>query len=148
MNERKQARQIDLATGGDPDALQGLIIDYHASLRAALDGKMDVALGRYIDPDDVLQEAYAAAFKTIGGCRFDGPPAFYKWLERIALNELKDQQRALKRQKRDITREVHGSAQTRTSYPDLTDRLAAPDSIVCRRFDVSTFRPTGNPPDR
>ena len=133
VNEHKRRQQIELAVGGDSDALQGLIIEYHAPLRTALEGMVDPAMRRHLDPDDVLQEAYAAAFKTIGGCRFDGPPAFYKWLERIALNELKDQQRALKRQKRDITREVHGSAQTRTSYPDLAERLVAPDSTPSRR---------------
>ena len=133
MNERERAEQIELAAGGDLDALQRLIIEYHVPLRTALEGMMDAAMRRVIDPDDVLQEAYTAAFRAISGHHFDGPAAFYRWLERIALNELKDQQRALKRQKRDVAREVREPAQTRTSYPDLMHRLTATDSTPSRR---------------
>lgn len=133
MNEPERIAQLELATEGDADALQRLIIHYHPQLRTALDGLMDRAARSFVDPDDVLQEAYASAYQTITGCCFDGPGGFYKWLERIALNKLKDQQRAAGRQKRDHAREIRSCVDTGTSYPDLVQRLASPDSTPSRQ---------------
>ena len=134
MNEPERIAQLELATKGDGDALQRLIIHYHPQLRTALDGLMDRGVRSFVDPDDVLQEAYASAYQTIARCRFDGPGGFYKWLERIALNKLKDQQRAAGRQKRDRAREIRDSAETGASYPDLVYRLASPDSTPSRQI--------------
>ena len=134
MNEPERIAQLELATKGDGDALQRLIIHYHPQLRTALDGLMDRGVRSFVDPDDVLQEAYASAYQTIAGCRFDGPGGFYKRLERIALNKLKDQQRAAGRQKRDRAREMRSRADTGASYPDLVQRLASPDSTPSRQI--------------
>lgn len=133
MNEPERIAQLQLATKGDADALQRLIIHYHPQLRTVLGGLMDRAARSFVDPDDVLQEAYASAYQTITGCRFGGPGGFYKWLERIALNKLKDQQRAAGRQKRDHAREIRSCVDTGTSYPDLVQRLASPDSTPSRQ---------------
>jgi len=127
MDETDCRTELDRATGGDADALQRLILHYHAPLRAAVDAKMDAPVRRYLDVDDVLQEAYVAAFKSVRGCRFSAPGAFYKWLERIALNELVDQRRALARRKRDVARDARQPVDAASSYPDLLNRLAAAD---------------------
>lgn len=133
MDERERAQQIELATSGDADALQRLIVFYHGPLSGVLSNEIGPAERRYVDPDDLLQETYIAAYKSIAACRFKSPAAFYKWLETIAISRLKDQQRAARRQKRDVAREMRRSTGTRTSYPDLVDRLAAPDSTPSRR---------------
>ncbi|MCP4591078.1 MAG: sigma-70 family RNA polymerase sigma factor [bacterium] len=132
MDEKQRAAQIELATKGDQGALQRLVVDYHAPLRAFLAGQLDGVWRRRIDPDDVLQDAYVAAFRTVSTCRFDGPPQFYKWMEAIAHNALKNIQRGLKSRKRDIAREIHGAPGSRTSYPDLVGRVAASDSTPSR----------------
>lgn len=132
MNENEQRALVKQAADGDPDALQRLIVCYHDPLRSAIERQTEPNVRRHIEPDDVLQDAYAAAFKAIAGCRFDGPPQFYKWLEKIAVNTLKNRQRALKRQKRDIAREQCGSQSPRTSYPVLLERLSAPDGTPSR----------------
>jgi RNA polymerase sigma factor (sigma-70 family) len=66
--------------------------------------------------------------------RFDEPAHFRNWLKRIALERLKDAQRALRRQKRDIGREVAARTTATTSYPNLIQRLAADDSTPSRRI--------------
>ena len=132
MNEQERSVQVELAARGDQDALQRLIVLYHAQLSGILHDRITAAEQRHIDPDDVLQDAYAAAFRAITDCRFDGPGAFYKWLETIALNVLKNRQRDLRAQKRDAAREIHGSLDTTTSCPDLVHRLAAPESTPSR----------------
>ena len=134
MDEQERAAQVELAAGGDQDALQRLIVWYHGPLRGVLEGEMDGPLRRHIDPDDVLQETYIAAFKAVSGCEFDGPGGFYKWLETIARNQLKDQQRALKSKKRDIARNLSGQPTMTASYPDLLPRLPGGDSTPSRQL--------------
>ena len=126
-------RQVKLATQGDADALQRLVVEYHRSLHGVVDGAMDRSLRRHFGPEDILQAAYAAAFKAVSEARFDSPAAFYKWLETIALHELKNHRRSLQTKKRDAGREIHGSTGASTSYPDLLRRVAAPDSTPSRR---------------
>lgn len=94
MNDKQQAILVQRATAGDPDALQALLAEYHGDLRALMEHQIAavVPAGR-IDPEDILQDAYVAAFRTVAGCRFDGPRAFHAWLERIVLNRLADESR-------------------------------------------------------
>lgn len=128
MDEAQRAELVSEASKGDPDAIQKLLILYHPALRSAVREHVRDALRPLIDPDDVLQEAYAQAFLAVKGCVFDGPAAFYRWLEKIALNQLKDYQRALARQKRDVRRVRRGPDGATSSYADLADRLTAADS--------------------
>ena len=230
MDEAQAAEQLELAVAGDQDAWQRLIVHYHGPLRHKLAARMDDAVRRQLDVDDVLQDAYVAAFKAlavpprerkrpatpnrdreraakpnrerkrpakpnrerkrpasdvasdappaehtprgtavpagsspsqgtadtavppaehapggtavpavsspsqdtadtavppIGPPSFDSPAGFYKWLETIAFNRLRDQQRALHRQKRDIAREAADRPDPSTSYPDLLNRVSA-----------------------
>jgi RNA polymerase sigma-70 factor, ECF subfamily len=134
MDERQRAEQVESAVSGDADALQRLIVHYHAALRAVVAGCLDDAARARLDPDDVLQDAYAAAFKGVCGCRFDGPAGFYAWLETIALNTLRNHQRALLRQKRNVAREQRRPAAAESSYLDLARRGAASDTTPSRHF--------------
>lgn len=150
---------------GDADALQRLIVHYHAPLHRAVDRRIEPDLRRRLDADDVLQQAYVNAVKALpdpnrdrkraasqnrdrkraanpnrdrqraeaSALRFDGPAGFYKWLEAIAVSRLKDQQRALRRQKRDIAREARDPREAAASYPDLVERLAGAEPTPSRR---------------
>ena len=130
----EQAERLQQAVKGDEEALQQLIVQCHGPLYGVLEGRMGSTLRRHVDPDDVLQEAYVAAFKSITRCSFDGPGGFYKWLERIALDRLKDIQRGLKRKKRDIGRRHTGPGVAASSYPDLLERLTAAQSTPSRHL--------------
>jgi len=64
--------------------------------------------------------------------RFDTPAGFYKWLEAIALNVLKNMQRDLHRRRRDVAREVHAAARADSTYTDMLDRLTQTGSTPSR----------------
>ncbi|MGD8450816.1 MAG: sigma-70 family RNA polymerase sigma factor [Phycisphaerae bacterium] len=96
------------ACAGDADALQTLLVREHARLRRLVDEAIGARYRRYVDAEDVLQDAYAALFA--GGLSPQGdvsPAAFQRWVERVALNKLRDMQRALRRRRRDIDRNRH-----------------------------------------
>jgi RNA polymerase sigma-70 factor, ECF subfamily len=132
MDEHDLAADIERAVAGDGDALQRLIVHFHAMLRGVVAAARDADLHSRIDPDDVLQQAYVSAFQGLAQCRFAGPAPFYKWLETIALSRLEDFQRAERRKKRDAARAACPVADSTSSYPDLIYRLAGPDSTPSR----------------
>jgi RNA polymerase sigma-70 factor (ECF subfamily) len=134
MDEQERAEQLKKMMKGDRDALQRLILHYHPALRKHLEMEVGAALRRHVDPDDVLQHTYTNAFKALPGCSFDGPGGLYKWLEKIADNQLKDRIRALYRDKRDINREVRNDSYTSSSYAELVERLASPQSTPSRQL--------------
>ncbi len=120
MTDEQLQEQIRAAADGNGDALQQLIVHYHVPLREAVVLRLDQATRRYFEPEDVLQDTYISAFKSVGSCRFEGPDAFFSWLLTIAVNRLRDLQRRLRRQKRDVHREVHGVSGRQTSLLELT----------------------------
>ncbi len=133
MNEEDRAAHVQLAAGGDSDALQRLIVYYHAPLHGVVGRALSADAGPHLDPDEVLQDTYVAAFRAVVGCKFDGPGGFYKWIEKIALNQLRNRRRDLRRKKRDVTREIVARNQT-TSHSDLLARVISPQSTPSRQL--------------
>jgi RNA polymerase sigma-70 factor (ECF subfamily) len=148
MPSDARTEDVTLVAQGDADALQRLLVHYHVTLRRHVDRIADPALRHRVEPEDVLQQAYVAAYEALAGAddayTFDHPGHFYKWLEQIATNKLRDLERSLRRQKRDVTREatnaggqVPGQA---TSVPQLIERVAARDatpSVHLRREEAA-----------
>jgi RNA polymerase sigma-70 factor, ECF subfamily len=110
MKPHERVAYVQRAAAGDGDALQRLLLEYHGPLRRLVESRLAPALRVRLDAEDVLQDAYVAAFRAIREGRdelaFADPAAFYGWLERIVLNMLHDAQRAARRRKRDVGREA------------------------------------------
>lgn len=106
MNERERDELAALAGEGDRDAIQRLIVHYHPILRAKIAREISGEFARHIDAEDVLQHAYIEVFNSFDASRFTVAGGFYKWIEQIALNDLRDMKRGLRRQKRDVWRNV------------------------------------------
>lgn len=140
MSEGERAAAVNEAVNGNADALQRLIVHYHEMLHTRVDRQIKPALRRHVDAEDVLQQVYVSAFGSVGKCSFDGPGGFYKWLETIALEKLAVMERDLRRQKRDIGRDVHeGSfaphgSNGHSSYPDLFARFSASGSTPSKHL--------------
>lgn len=140
MTETERAEHMVRAAAGDANALQRLLIEYHAALRRLVDGRIDAAFRRRWEPEDVLQDAYIDAFQAldrpVGAPQFGSPAAFYKWLERIVLNRLTDAQRSLCSAKRDVARELPVDRSPRpdcsTTCQDLLGRLSASGTTPSR----------------
>lgn len=134
MDEPSRSLDVQRAAAGDADALQRLIVHYHGPLRGRIQGLIHHEMRSRVDPDDVLQQAYVAAFRTVASCRFDGPAAFYGWLETIAVSRLRDQERAWRQEKRDVAREAAQPPSLTASLPALIDRLSASEPTPSRRM--------------
>jgi len=135
MDEEKLMSLLVDADRGDADAFQSLVVHYHATLRTTIARRIGAHFQTKIEPDDVLQNAYIAAFEHVGECAFDGPGGFYKWLEKIALNELNQRVRGLNRQMRDVGREIGQPAGVaNTSYQGLLANISAGDPTPSRQL--------------
>ncbi|MCP4591093.1 MAG: sigma-70 family RNA polymerase sigma factor [bacterium] len=161
MGEQRSVSDAERVSGGDADALQRLIVHCHETLHRAVARVRSAALVNRIDPDDVLQQAYVVAFKTlcaVPACegaedgdssatspakeerpasappRFANTGHFYKWLEAVALNRLRDAERELRSQKRDVAREVPQGASPSASYPNLVHQLVADGATPSREM--------------
>jgi len=140
MNELERIECVRAAVAGDGDALQRLIVHYHGTLSAVVDNAMDATLRPHVAPDDILQDAYASAFKSVTSCAFESPGGFYKWIETIALNRVREVRRGLQRGVRDIRRRRApgaghgpGPCDRASSYVGLAERVTDPGSTPSRR---------------
>jgi RNA polymerase sigma-70 factor (ECF subfamily) len=91
---------VGRAVAGEPLALDRLLLAHYGSLHARVDKRLPQRLRTTVAPEDVIQETFAEAFRTIGGFKADGPDAFYRWLVTIADHRLVDAVRAHRAAKR------------------------------------------------
>jgi len=135
VDDSVQATRLCKAIDGDGDAIQQLVVGFHGALCTFVSQRMTPEMRRLIEPEDVLQEAYAAAFKTIRGCRFEGPAAFYGWLEAIAASQLARLRRERATAKRGGDRAQAVQPMRRaggTTYPSLLERFSSPGATPSR----------------
>jgi RNA polymerase sigma-70 factor (ECF subfamily) len=153
VDEQVRAQLVARASAGDAGALQPLLMHYHPVLTRFIQRRIAARLRRHVDPEDVLQQAYVTAFKSIADAAFEGPSGFYKWLEQIALARLHDAARDLRRKKRDIRRDLHddsargrgaarvrgggaggGAGRWQSSWPGLLAQLSGGGSTPSRKL--------------
>jgi len=128
---------LSQAASGDPLAIQKLILLHHARLRPIAAQRMPAALREKLEPEDVLQEVYAAALRQFHRFEPRGPDAFFRWLVRILDSKLIDAQRRYRAAARDVRREAPGAAaDTPSGYEQLAARVAidslTPSRVVAR----------------
>lgn len=107
------------AAGGNGDALEQLLCHYHRRLIGFVRRKIGVQWQARIDAEDVVQEAYVAAFESISGFNYGGEDWFYHWMTRIIDHRFYSQVRRLSTQKRSAAREV---APAGSSYSSMLER--------------------------
>ena len=82
--------QIARAVAGDRAALEGLLLDCHDRLTAAVADGMPAELRRTASAEDILQEVYIDAFRRIGDFEPRGRGPFFAWLLAITRHKLLD----------------------------------------------------------
>lgn len=81
------------ARGGDEAASRTLFDRHAASLRVRVRRKMPASVRRKLAESDVIQEAYLAAFRSLGEFEDRGEGSFAKWLGGIVEHKVKDETR-------------------------------------------------------
>ncbi len=101
-----EASLIALAVSGDGPALEALLLANHHRLEERMRKRISSAYAGRIGVEDVLQETYTAAFRSIGSFTPDSSDAFYRWLVSLAEHRLQDMIKGLNAAKRGGGRKV------------------------------------------
>lgn len=105
------------------------------SLRAFVQRRIPARFQHLIDVDDVLQEIWIVAFRTVRSFRQNRPDAFERWLTTIARSTLAQVLRVARGFGRDGNgRFVHGDGQRGTSSSHVFAHLRAPQVSPSREF--------------
>jgi RNA polymerase sigma-70 factor, ECF subfamily len=121
---------VERAIAGEPLALDRLLLDAYPKLLARVDQKLPTDLRSTIAPEDIIQDAFTTAFRSIATFRPEGPDAFYRWLTAIADNRVIDAVRAHHAAKRGGGRAAAGPE--RSSIAALIDLVAINDRTPSR----------------
>ena len=120
------------AAAGDADAAQRLFVTHHERLMGLAVRRIGADWRGKIEAEDVLQDAYAAAWGTIGKFEYRGEDSFFHWMARIVDERFLDRVRGLRRKKRDAAREAGRGAAGVSKAETLLGRLAADETGVSR----------------
>lgn len=111
------------AKAGQPLALKRLLLAHGGPLRTRIAKGVPPRFRSVLAPEDILQETFADAFRTIEGFEPVGKDAFYRWLSTIADHRLVDAVRALKTARRGGDRTPAANT-ARSSIANLVDIVA------------------------
>lgn len=134
------------ARGGDPRAIEQLLVGHRQKLRQMVAVRMDDRLAIRVDPSDVAQDVLATAFVKLPEYLRARPLAFYPWLRQLAWKRLVELHRQhVQARKRSVTREEpRGMAISEQSAIQLADRLAAsqtsPSGQIVKREERQRVR--------
>ncbi|MCG8511027.1 MAG: ECF-type sigma factor, partial [Rhodospirillales bacterium] len=95
-----QDELVSAARAGDRLAIERLFLMLHPRLRNRIARKIPNELSATLGPDDVLQETFAKAIRSIKTLEPCNVEQFYRWLATVAEHRLLDmirERRALKR---------------------------------------------------
>lgn len=130
------------AAGGDVEALEALFVVMHDRFLGLARRKVGVDWQGKIDPDDIMQEVYIAAFSGISGFKPEGADAFYRWVAAIIDHRFIDAVRRLRRLKRDVKRQQRMPSRI-SRHESLVVRLGEthgqPSKIIRRQDAIGTL---------
>jgi RNA polymerase sigma-70 factor (ECF subfamily) len=111
------------AKAGEPLALKRLLLAHGGPLRTRIAKGVPARFRSLLAPEDILQETFAEAFRTMGSFEPEGKDAFYRWLATIADHKLLDAIRSLKTARRGGDRGPAANI-ARSSIANLVDVVA------------------------
>ena len=104
-------------------------------LRRYVQRKIPSRLRATVSADDILQETWVAAYRTVSTFTPVGPNAIERWLTTIANSKLVDAIRCAQRLKREgKRRHVHDTQQRLSSFTGLFARIQAPQKTPSSEY--------------
>lgn len=91
---------LERAIGGEPGALERLLLAEAAELQRRIEARIPAGMRATVTAEDILQEAFADAFRGIASFRPASERAFAAWLASIADHRLLDAVRTWRAAKR------------------------------------------------
>jgi RNA polymerase sigma-70 factor (ECF subfamily) len=133
MEDAKFRELVAQARSGSTAAMSSLLVAGFTPLRSAITAQMGTLPHEaQLEPEDIIQEVYSAAWANLPTTEFDTFAAFLAWLRQIAENKLVDVRRSLLADKRDVRRQASAWAPQGGTYVDILDGESSPMSSPSR----------------
>ncbi len=87
-DQERTAILVDHAKRGDRQAFDRLLARFQERLRSTVEGWSRFQVGSNVEVDDVLQETFLRAFRSLDGFEWQGKDSFFRWLCVIAKRAL------------------------------------------------------------
>ena len=100
ISDSVELQLIQRASTGDAAALECLLVKYRGDLLKFIHRHLPSDVHRLAEPEDVLQDIYFEAFRSIGSFRATDPRAAVRWLVTMARNRIVDLVRSQRAGKR------------------------------------------------
>ncbi len=97
---------VQKAKGGDSDAFGQIVERCTPRLERLIRSQLEGALGKNLELEDVVQETFLSAWRSIPRLRWKGEESFWAWLGTLGLHVIRDQVRILRAEKRDVRRAI------------------------------------------
>jgi len=106
-------------------------------LRRYVQRQIPNRLRALLSADDILQEVWIAAYRTVESFTPDGPDALDRWLTTIAKSKVVDAIRAARRRKRGgDRRQIRNVARRLTSFTELFARIRSPQKTPSSEYST------------
>lgn len=112
------------AVAGDAAALESLLVGRHEQLMRYIERSVPASLQAKVSAEDLLQQTYLQAFKSIGSFEPKGPGAFFAWLKTIASRKLIDATRSRGREHLVGQTPATPGSGSQSSYGSLLGKVA------------------------
>jgi RNA polymerase sigma-70 factor (ECF subfamily) len=130
------------AVEGDADALGKLLEIHGPPIRRSIAGRIPRRWQALLSEDDVMQQTYADAFRSMAQFESFGDDSFTAWLTRLAQCNLHDAVKMLEREKRGGARRRIEAVGDDGSYAALYELVSATSSTPSRRAARAEARQT------
>jgi len=119
MDRTEQARWVEQASAGDPQAIQSLLGRYLPSVRAYLRLRAGRALLDKESASDLAQSVCRDVLENFGRFQYDGEDGFRRWLFKTAQRKILDRHAYYKAGKRDAAAMDRDAEMTLLCYRGL-----------------------------
>ena len=140
-----ESELVDKAVAGDCVAIQQLLVSSAPALSRFATSRLPMSVRDVVDPEDIVQQTFTQAFRSISQYRQQEGATFLSWLTGIAENKIMDTVKGLQREKRGGKRQrVRHVATESRSVADLVNLLSAgshtPSRSVARHEVVGAIQ--------
>jgi RNA polymerase sigma-70 factor (ECF subfamily) len=116
---------VQRATEGDQVAVQTLFLRHYQAIKSHIQFQIPQDLGGPINIDDIVQQAFSKAYRSLSAFQSKSPGGFLAWLRTIATNQLRDELRRHQREKSKRAHRPPGSDESEATYRILLERIGA-----------------------
>jgi RNA polymerase sigma-70 factor, ECF subfamily len=129
---------IERAKAGDEAAFERLFTRYARRLQVLLHYKLGPELSGVCEVDDLLQETFLRAFRSLDSFVYESPGSFLRWLASIAGHVAIDAARHLNRQRRGAAQTVRFRSPSNPGGPEPAD-TRTPSRVLSQKETVAAL---------